>query len=342
MAGLPEILSAIVSGRGLSFDDAKALAGLMLEGGFGDVEAAAVLAAMSARGFSGGEVAGFAAGLRERCIRVNAPSNTIDTAGTGGDGSHTLNVSTAAALVAAAAGAIVAKHGNRSVSSKSGSADFLEALGYTIDHGREEAECMLDRAGFTFLYAPRYHPAMRRVMPVRRRLGIRTVFNLVGPLSNPAMVERQVLGVASRGLLDVMAEAAVILGYRHALLVHGHPGIDEVSVSGPTWIYEVRGGSVGHYAIGPEDLGVGRHSLVELRVEGVSESVERFRRLIAGKGRRGDEDFVVANSALALYVAGVVSDFRDGAELARQLIREGEVARKLREVIEACRKCCGR
>ena len=342
MPGLRELLEKIVDGPGLSLEEAKSLADSMLEGGLDDLDIAALLVAMRARGETSSEVAGFARSLREHCLRVNAPGEAIDTAGTGGDGSHTLNASTAAALVAAAAGAVVAKHGNRSVSSRSGSADFLEALGYRVDHGPGEAECMLERVGFTFLYAPRYHPAMKRVMPVRKRLGIRTVFNLVGPLSSPAQVRRQVLGVARPGLMDVMLEAARRLGYERLLVVHGSPGVDEVSVSGPTMVAELGSGRVERYTVTPEELGAARHPLRELVVNSPGESVERFRRLVNGEGRRSDLDFVAANAAAALYVAGRAGSLQDGFEEARRLIEEGAVARKLEEVLNACRECCGR
>ena len=342
--GLPPLralLEEIIEGQGLGLDTARAVADAILEKRLDDLDVAALLVAMRARGETSSEVAGFASSLRSHCLRVNAPPEAIDTAGTGGDGAHTINASTAAAIVAAAGGAVVSKHGNRSVSSRSGSADFLEALGYRIDHGPGEAECMLQRAGFAFLYAPRYHPAMRNVMPVRRRLGIRTVFNLVGPLSNPAMVRRQVLGVARQGLLDTMAEAARMLGYERLLLVHGLPGLDEVSVSGDTIVAELRGGRVERYRVTPEELGLGRHPVRELAVEGPGESVERFRRVIAGEGRPADRDFIAANAGAALYVAGLASDLRDGVEEAKRLIAEGAVAAKLEEVLRACRECCG-
>jgi len=338
---LPELLEKIVEGPGLSRAEARAAADAMLGGGLEDLDIAALLVAMRARGETAEEIAGFAESLRGHMLRVHAPEGAVDTAGTGGDRSHTLNASTAAALVAAAAGVPVAKHGNRSVSSRSGSADFLEALGYRVDHGPGEAECMLREAGFAFLYAPRYHPAMKRVMPVRRRLGIRTVFNLVGPLSNPAMVARQVLGVARAGLATPMMEAARMLGYERLLLVHGLPGIDEVSVSGDTLVYELRGGRVERYRVRPEQLGLGRHGLEELRVGDARESAERFLAVARGGGRPADRDFIAANAAAALYVAGRAGSLEEGARAALELLESGAVAEKLEEILEACRRCCG-
>ncbi len=341
MPGFKELLEKIVSRAPLSTEEARSLADSMLEGGLGDVEIAAVLAALRARGEAAEEVAGFALSLRSHCLRVEAPPGALDTAGTGGDRSHTINASTAAAIVAAAGGAAVAKHGNRSVSSRSGSADFLEALGYRVDHGPREAECMLREAGFTFLYAPRYHPAMKRVMPVRRRLGIRTIFNLVGPLSNPAMVRRQVLGVASPGLATVMVEAARMLGYERLILVHGRPGIDEVSVSGDTLVYELKDGRVIRYTVKPEQLGLERHPLERLRVTGPEESARRFLEVARGGGAPWDRDFVAANAGAALQAAGLASSLEEGTAKALELLSSGAVAEKLEEILEACRRCCG-
>ncbi len=337
---LPEALEAIIEGR-LGYEEAKAVALGMLQGAYDDVGIAAILAALRAKGETPDVVAGFASALRETCVRVEPPRRPLlDTAGTGGDKSHTINASTAAAIAASALGAVVAKHGNRSVSSRSGSADFLEELGYRIDHGPEAARCMLEKVGFTFLYAPRYHPAVKRVMPVRRKLGIRTVFNLVGPLSNPARAERQVLGVAAWSLAGLMAEAAQRLGYERLLVVHGEPGIDEVSVTGQTRILIVEGGRVEEATVTPEELGVKRHPLHELRVETPQESAERVRRVFEGRGRHADHDFIAANTAAALYAAGIVKDLREGVELFNQAAAEARLAKHLEAIIEACRECC--
>ena len=340
-APLSELLESILGGRGLTFDQAREIAGSMLRGELDDVSIAALLVALRARGETAEVVAGFASSLRESCLRVDTEGlDPIDTAGTGGDGAHTINASTAAAIVAASLGVKVLKHGNRGVSSRSGSADFIEALGYPINHGPREASCILARAGFAFLFAPAYHPAMKRVMPVRRRLGIRTVFNLVGPLANPGMVKRQVLGVASMSLAPVMAEAGSLLGYEKLLIVHGEPGIDEVSVSGDTIFYEAGKGGVERYKLSPRDLGVARtYPLSELRVESPSESVERFLRTARGEGREADAAFIAVNAAAALYVAGAVKDLRDGVETALQALRDGVVydfIERLREVARGC------
>ena len=339
MVELRNVLERIISKRDLALEEAYEVAIAMLRGELDDVGIAALLVALRAKGESASEIAGFARALRSTCVRVEFEKDLLDTAGTGGDGAHTINVSTAAALTAAALGAYVAKHGNRSVSSKSGSADFLEKLGYRIDHGPETAKCMLEKARFTFLFAPRYHPAMKAVMPVRRRLGIRTIFNLVGPLANPANARMQVLGVAMPELLEKMAEVGKLLGYKRLLVVHGEPGIDEVSVSGKTVVLLVEGGKIERVTITPEELGVKRHPLDSLRVGGPRESVERVMSVFRGAGRPADRDFVAVNAGFALYAAGIARDFRDGVELALQAFSEGIVAQYVERLLEVQHEC---
>ncbi len=303
-----------------------------------DVDRAAVLMALRARGEAPSEVAGFSMALRSMAVRVRAPGKALDTAGTGGDGSSTINASTAAALVAASLGALVAKHGNRSISGKSGSADFMEALGYNIGHGPGVAECMLRRVGFTFLYAPAYHKIMAAVAPVRRRLGVRTIFNLAGPLSNPASPTHQLLGVASRRLLQVMAGAGSLLGYERLLVVHGYPGIDEVSVSGPTLIVEPGGR---RYTITPEDLGLEECSIEELRIAGPGESVSRALEAMKGGGRACDRSFIAVNAGLALYAYGLAGSPRAGVSMALDAMESGRAAEDIGRVVEASRSCMG-
>ena len=313
----------------------------MLEGGIDDLGKAAILVALRARGESADEVAGFSSALRSTAVRVEYNGRLLDTAGTGGDGRHTLNVSTASALVAAAMGAKTAKHGNVGVSSKSGSADFMRALGYNIDHGADVARCMLDKVGFTFLFAPRYHRLMANVMGVRRRLGIRTIFNIVGPLSNPAGVTHQVLGVASDGMLRLIAEAGKRLGYRRLVVVHGYPGIDEVSVEGPTRVVEYINGSYREYTIHPEDLGLKQCRVSSLSVSSPGESVARVMEVLKGGGRECDRRFIVANAAMALYAYEAFKDLADAAEAVLQSIQDAVVHDFIGRVIEANRECMG-
>ena len=312
-------LEKIARGLELSLEEAYSAALAILKMEASEVETAALLMGLRVRGEGAFEVAGFAKALRETCLRipVNDPY-VIDTAGTGGDGLRTMNVSTISALLAAYLGARVLKHGNRSVSSSSGSADFLEALGFNISVKPETALLMLNKYRFSFAFAPMYHPAMRNVMPIRKKLGIRTIFNLIGPLANPGLVRRQVLGVAEPRVMDIIAKAAALLGYDHLILVHGEPGIDEASVFGKTIVYEIKGDSMDKYTIEPRDLGLGVHELRDVVVSSPVESVEKVKRGLMGVDRAA-LDFIAVNTAMALYVAGRVKDPRDGVEAVRQI-----------------------
>jgi anthranilate phosphoribosyltransferase len=328
-----EILKKLAAGSILTIDEAYALARAILGGELGEVETAAALTALRVRGESPGEVAGFVKLAREYGVRVPLRVDAIDTAGTGGDGARTINLSTAAAVVAAAAGARVLKHGNRSASGFFGSADFMEAVGYNLEVGPERAAWMVENIGFAFVFAPRYHPAFAKVAPVRRRLPFRTIFNIVGPLSNPGLVRRQLIGVAEERLLDVVAEAAAALGFEKVLVIHGG-GLDEVSPEGPTVVIEVGGGSADRYVVTPSDLGA---PVVKTpRAESREEAVERALRALRGEDRDGAVA-VAINAAFALYVAGAVRDFREGYEIATAVIEEGAAYRKLKEAVEASR-----
>jgi anthranilate phosphoribosyltransferase len=287
---------------------------------------------MRCRGETAEEVAGFVKFAREVAVKVPLRVEAIDTAGTGGDGAGTINLSTAAAVVAAAAGARVLKHGNRSASGLFGSADFVEAVGYNLDVGPEKAAEMVERVGFAFVFAPKYHPAFARVAPVRRQLPFRTVFNIVGPLANPGLVKRQLIGVSERRLLDVVGGVASML-LDTALVVYGS-GVDEVSAEGPTEVVEVRRGRAERYVVTPEDFGVQKTPIP--RASSREEAVA-----LALAGLRGEHReamvAIAVNASAALYVAGVARDFRDGYGLAVNAIREGAAYRKLVEAVEASR-----
>jgi anthranilate phosphoribosyltransferase len=327
-----QLLKRLSSGETLSLDESYLLAREILSGSLSDVAIAAVLTAMRCRGETAEEVAGFVKFAREVAVKVPLRVEAIDTAGTGGDGAGTINLSTTAAIVAAAAGARVLKHGNRSASGLFGSADFMEAVGYNLEVGPEKAAEMVERVGFAFVFAPKYHPAFAKVAPVRRQLPFRTVFNLVGPLANPGLVRRQLIGVAERRLLDVVGGVAALL-LDFALVVYGS-GVDEVSTEGPTEVVEVRRGTVERYVVTPEDFGIQKTPIP--RASGKEEAVA-----LALAGLRGEhkeaEAAIAANAAAALYVAGVVKDLKDGYELAVKTIREGAAYRKLLEAVEASR-----
>ncbi len=318
-----DTLEKVARGVALSFNEAYDIARNMLTS-TDETLSAAILMGLRVRGETSSEIAGFARALRDYCVKipVSEGGRYVDTAGTGGDGFGTLNASTAAALIAAYLGAHVIKHGNRSVSSTSGSADFLEALGFNINLPPSKAAEMVNRHRFTFAFAPAYHPAMRNVMPVRKKLGIRTIFNLIGPLANPALLTRQLIGVAEVALMDRMAEAASMLGYEHAVLIHGEPGIDEVSVFGRTAVAEVRGGRIDKYFVEPRDLGLRTHDIGDVRVSSPLESVEKTKRAVSGKDRAA-RDFIIANTAFTLYIAGIIKDIRDGVEYVESNLGDG-------------------
>ncbi|MBP1448415.1 MAG: anthranilate phosphoribosyltransferase [Thermoproteus sp.] len=327
-------LKRLGEGGRLSFEESYSLALSILRGDLGDVEVAAALTAMRVRGEEAEEVAGFAKAARDSCVKVDVDVEAIDTAGTGGDGQNTINLSTAAAVVASAAGAYVLKHGNRSVTSPSGSADFLEALGYNIMLKPDQVVKALKESRFAFLFAPAYHPTFAKVAPIRKRLPFRTIFNIIGPLANPAHVGRQVIGVAERRLLDVVARAGLLLSLRHLVVLHGEPGIDEASIEGATEVAEVRGGSIERYMVYPEDLGARRG-----KTPRASSREESVARTIAGLGGRDRDaaEAVAVNAAFALYVSGIARDLKDGYELAKSTIHSGEALRHLERIIKASR-----
>jgi anthranilate phosphoribosyltransferase len=261
----------------------------------------------------------------------------VDTAGTGGDGGRTFNISTAAALVAAAAGAAVAKHGNRAVSSSSGSADVLEALGFSLEQTPERIARSIDELGFGFMFAPTHHPAMRHAAPVRRELATRTVFNVLGPLTNPAGARAQVIGVYAPGLVRTIAEVLVQLGAHRAFVVHGAHGIDELSPSGPNLVCEVVAGEVHERTIDPAELGVARCDPDELRGGTPAENAQAVRDVFAGTDGGGKRDAVVLNAAGAIAAAGHAEDLREGLELARQALDSGAARERLDELAEFSR-----
>jgi anthranilate phosphoribosyltransferase len=327
-----QLLKRLSGGEALSLDESYLLAREILSGGLSDVAIAAALTAMRCRGETAEEVAGFVKFAREVAVKVPLRVEAIDTAGTGGDGAGTINLSTAAAVVAAAAGARVLKHGNRSASGLFGSADFVETIGYNLDVGPEKAAEMVERVGFAFVFAPKYHPAFARVAPVRRQLPFRTIFNIVGPLANPGLVKRQLIGVSERRLLDVVGGVASML-LDTALVVYGS-GVDEVSAEGPTEVVEVRRGRAERYVVTPEDFGVQKTPIP--RASSREEAVA-----LALAGLRGEHReamvAIAVNASAALYVAGVARDFRDGYGLAVNAMREGAAYRKLVEAVEASR-----
>ncbi|QHN04950.1 anthranilate phosphoribosyltransferase [Granulicella sp. WH15] len=289
---------------------------------------AALLGALAARGETAAEIAGFVDAMRAAAtpVPVDEPERAllVDTCGTGGDQSGTFNISTAAALVAAAAGARVAKHGNRAVTSRSGSADVLEALGIPVDLDPEEAATALRTHGFAFLHAPTLHPALRTVMPIRRALGVRTVFNILGPMSNPAGAPAQVMGVYAARLVPLVAEALATLGTRHAFVVHGAGELDEISLCGPSQIAEIRDGKVTLSTFVPEDVGLQQAPLQALAGGDATANAAILRAIFAGQ-TGAPRDVVVLNAAAVLVTAALAPNLRAGVELAQRTIDSGQV-----------------
>ena len=328
-----DALRRLLARKDLTREETEQLFGQLMDGALDAAQKSALLVALAMKGESPAEIAGAAAAMRRRVVPIpHSRPLAVDTCGTGGDGRGTFNISTAAALVAAAGGAAIAKHGNRSVSSRSGSADVLAALGVAIEVDAAVAARALDEIGIAFLFAPRLHPAMREVMPVRRALGVRTVFNLLGPLTNPAGAQAQVLGVYARDKVELLARVLLELGVRHALVVHGSDGLDEITTTGPTFVAEVRDGELRTYAIEPEELGLRRVALAALSGGAPEENAARMEMLLAGAGDEALTEIVAANAGAALYVGGRAATLRDGVEQAQALLAGGAAARKLAEL----------
>jgi len=307
----------------------------MMDGAVAPVLTSALLAALRTKGETVQEIAAAARAMRARAARVTTSRGPlVDTCGTGGDFSMTFNVSTAAALVAVAAGVAVAKHGNRAASSRCGSADVLEAAGVAIDLDPEGSGRTLDRAGIAFLYAPNFHPATRHATLPRREIRIRTVFNLLGPLTNPAGVRHQVIGVPSESLAGPVAEALLELGTEHAIVVSGRDGMDEISVCAPSVVATVRDGTVEWDEVAPEELGLGRHRREALAGGDADVNAGLLRRVLEGEGSEAQRDFAAANAGAALVVGGVVRDLREGTGVALDLLAAGAGADALDRLIE--------
>jgi len=301
--------------------DAETLFARMLDGEMTDEAIAAALVDLAERGESSADIAGAVTALRARMIPVTAPPQAIDVCGTGGDGQHSLNISTAVALVVAACGVPVAKHGNRAASSQAGAADTLEALGLNLTRAGEMAEATLPDLGIAFLFAQSHHPALARIAPIRKALGRRTIFNMTGPLANPARVTRQLVGVANPSLVPLYAEAMRRLGTARAMIVAGNEGLDELSISGPSTFATI-GFSLASDAVTPEDAGLPRHPLSDLRGGDAAYNAAALRRLLMGEPG-AYRDAVLLNSAAALIVAGEVDDWRAGVEEAAEAIDKG-------------------
>jgi len=298
------------------------------------MQIAAFMIALRMKGESIDEIASAAEVMRKFSNKVAIDSSThlIDTCGTGGDSLQTFNVSTLSSIIAASAGAIVAKHGGRSVSSKCGSADVLESLGVNVNLGFENLSKLVNKIGIGFMFAPNYHPAMKYVAPVRKGLGVRTIFNMLGPLTNPAGAQRQVIGVFSKDLCMVFAEVLQKLGSKHVLVVHGEDGMDEISITGKTTVAELKDNQISQYEISPNDFGFKNGSMTDITVENVEESKQKILAILDGE-RGSARDISVLNAGAAIYVSGLAESIEKGLHLAGKLIDSGEARHKLEELI---------
>ncbi len=308
--------------RALSEEEAEAAFGIMLDGAPSDEAIARFLLALSNRGETAGEIAGAARAMRARLVPVEAPANAIDVCGTGGDGHHTLNVSTAVAIVVAACGVPVAKHGNRAASSKAGAADTLEALGLDMEAAGRTAEMTLREIGIGFLFAQTHHPAMARIQPIRRALGQRTIFNLMGPLANPAGVRRQLVGIARPDYVPVYAEALARLGTGHSMVVSGDEGLDELSLAGGNTVATITGGALAMSRVDASEAGLPSEPVEAIRGGGAVHNAAALRELLLG-APGPYRDAVLFNAAGALIVAGEAESWSAGVEEAAEAIDRG-------------------
>ncbi len=329
MSDILKPLIGIAAERPLSRQEAETAFGAIMEGAATPSQIGGFLMALRTRGETVEEYSAAAAVMRAKCNAVTAPAGAMDIVGTGGDGKGTLNISTATAFVVAGAGVVVAKHGNRNLSSKSGAADALGELGVNVMVGADVVSRAIGEVGIGFMMAPMHHPATRHVMPSRQELGTRTIFNILGPLTNPAGVKRQLTGAFSRDVIRPMAETLGALGSEKAWLVHGSDGTDEISIAGATWVAALEGGNVTEHEISPEDAGLPVHPFDDILGGTPAENGAAFRALLAGE-KSAYRDAVLLNASAALVVADKAPNLTEGVEIARESIDSGAAAAKIR------------
>jgi anthranilate phosphoribosyltransferase len=334
---MQEHIERVTEGEDLTVEEARAAATAVFEGAT-EAQIGALLAALRAKGETEAEIAGFAQGMRE-AARTIAPDRTplVDTCGTGGDDYDTINVSTTSAIVAAGAGVPIAKHGNYSVSSSSGSADVLEEVGVEVEAEPPSVEAAIEDEGIGFMLAPVFHPAMKAVIGPRKELGMRTIFNVLGPLTNPAGADAQVLGVYDPNLVGLIGEAVAEMPVEHALVVHG-AGLDEITVHDETTVAEVQDGEVEEYTLTPEDLGLDRHDIADVAGGTPEENAADLRGIVEGDIDGAKRDIILANAGAASYVAGEADSLEDGVAAAAEAIDSGAAAAKLAGLCEASKR----
>ncbi len=335
---MQKALNQLILGQSLSNQEAKLIMEMIMEGDASPAQIGALLTALRIKGESVEEVTGFAQGMREKVKRVETVNiGLLDTCGTGGDGMHTFNISTASAIVAAAGGVRVAKHGNRAMSSRSGSADVLEALGVNIAIEQEQAALCLQKIGICFMFAQIYHPSMKYAAAPRKELGFRTVFNLLGPLTNPAGADRQLLGVYDRTKTDLMAKVLNQLGVVKALVVSSYDGLDEISVSASTKITQLDNGSITTFDISPEDLGLRSYDVSELMGGDAYVNAEIIRNVLSG-AHGAHRDVVLANAGACFYISGIASTLKEGIQHAIRAIDTGAAAETLSKLVSTTKE----
>ena len=331
-----EAIQALVSGKSLNMDEASSVMVEIMEGKVTPAQFGAFVTALRLKGETVDEIAGMAKVMRAKAIRVTVADPVIDIVGTGGDGLNSFNISTVTAFVVAGAGLKVAKHGNRAASSQCGSADVLEALGVKLELTAGQVKRCIEEAGIGFMFAQAFHPAMKYAGPPRREIGIRTVFNILGPLTNPAGAKNYLLGVADGSLVEKMAQVLKSLGCNHALVVHGEDGLDEITISGPSQVCELKGGRIKKFKVSPEDFGLPTASLESLNGGTAQENASLLRKILAGASG-APRDVVLINAAAALVAGDRVETLRQGMDLARQAIDSGRALAKLEQLIRLTR-----
>ena len=335
---IKEAIIRLSQKQDLSYDEAEQVMNEIMEGKATDVQMSAYLTALSLKGETIDEITASAAGMRAHCIKLLHNMDVLEIVGTGGDGANSFNISTTAPMVIAAAGVPVAKHGNRAASSRSGAADVLEALGVKIDLPPERSAQLLKKIQICFLFAQNYHIAMKYVAPIRKELGIRTVFNILGPLSNPAGANMELMGVYEEELVEPLAQVMAKLGVVRGMVVYGQDKLDEISMSAPTSVCEIRDGWFQSYEIAPEQFGYTRCTKEELTGGTPEENAEITRKILSGEDRGAKRCAVCLNAGAAIYIAGKAATMEEGVRMAERLIDEGAAAGKLEQFIEESRK----
>lgn len=329
---IKEAIANVIEKQNLTYDEGKQVMTEIMDGTATQSQMASFLTALRMKGETIEEITAFASVMREKATKITSDKTVMDIVGTGGDGVGTFNISTTSSFVAAAGGVMVAKHGNRSASSKSGAADVLESLGANIAIGSEQSTKLLNDIGICFMFAPTYHSSMKYAAPVRKEIAVRTIFNILGPLSNPAAAELQIMGVFDKKLVEPLAQVLSNLGVKRGMAIYGD-GLDEATVTGKTTVCEINNGTLTNYEIDPQELGLGIYSLDEIKGGTPAENAQITLDILSGKEKSAKLDIVILNSALALYCADKGETIKECVSIAKQLIEDGSAIAKLNQFI---------